>query len=472
MDITELQARLKDFKHLLPSQREWVERLLFQLAFNEVSYVEAIGADGSGKSTLALTLAELFSEQYNVALVSNEVAMSELASQLMQQWFSLPIEPDVSLRQQIEQQEQTKPLLVILDQAISEPAVLSKYIRSLPCLVFNFSTSSMQRDGLTLLLGVPGSADAEYLLAGQKLNPLEVTKRLAVANGNLHRLLQPQTDNAEQRVLPTKRIAETISLRVVSIALAIFSLLTISYVFWPERTVILQPEAVEGSTEPKVINANLDAALDAALDATVVLAPHNDNVVLDSVNSSSDDGAANIAADNNNSEDQATIRTSDSSTEPTALGTDKVDTGGIETGSKAQSTSSDLIQSDVISDISTYDALKQPTSNTTYQYDEAKLLLIDKQQNALQLAVLSNEAALQRFREAYAEVLPLVYQRNWQGKTQLVLLLAPFNNSSEAKQKLAELPEALRKTGPFVKRMQSVQAEIGAKTLSQQSSLE
>ena len=103
MDITELQSRLTELEHLLPSQREWVERLLFQLAFNDVNYIEAVGAEGSGKSTLALALAELFSEQYNVALVSSATAMPELANQLMQQWFAVPAQADMGLQQQIAQ---------------------------------------------------------------------------------------------------------------------------------------------------------------------------------------------------------------------------------------------------------------------------------------------------------------------------------------------------------------------------------
>ena len=50
MDITELQARLAHMTQLLPSQREWLERLLFQLAFNQHNTVGVIGAAGSGKS--------------------------------------------------------------------------------------------------------------------------------------------------------------------------------------------------------------------------------------------------------------------------------------------------------------------------------------------------------------------------------------------------------------------------------------
>ena len=97
MDIADLQSRLAALEHLLPSQREWLERLLFQLAFNEVHYVEAVGPAGSGKTTLALALAELCSERFNIALISKSVSASELSQQLMQQWFGLPAQAGVPL---------------------------------------------------------------------------------------------------------------------------------------------------------------------------------------------------------------------------------------------------------------------------------------------------------------------------------------------------------------------------------------
>ena len=71
MDITDLQARLAQLDHLLPSQREWLDRLLFQLAFNDNQQINILGASGSGKSTLALAIAELLSGQYNIALLDS-----------------------------------------------------------------------------------------------------------------------------------------------------------------------------------------------------------------------------------------------------------------------------------------------------------------------------------------------------------------------------------------------------------------
>ena len=113
--------------------------------------------------------------------------------------------------------------------------------------------------------------------------------------------------------------------------------------------------------------------------------------------------------------------------------------------------------------------VEEPLVVESFKYDETELLGMDKQQVALQLAVLSSDASLQRFNKAYPQLGSLVYQRNWQGKTQWVILLAPFSNAASANQQLAQLPEALRAGGPFVKRLQAVQTEINALRRNQQS---
>ena len=101
MDITDLQTRLAQLDHLLPSQREWLERLLFQLAFNDHQLISILGSAGSGKSTLALAIAELLSDQYNIALLDTSVSKTAATQQLMQQWFGQPGDPSISITEQI-----------------------------------------------------------------------------------------------------------------------------------------------------------------------------------------------------------------------------------------------------------------------------------------------------------------------------------------------------------------------------------
>lgn len=459
MDITEIQSRLAELEHLLPSQREWVERLLFQLAFNDVSYIEAVGAEGSGKSTLALTLAELFSEQYNVALVSGAMVMPELANQLMQQWFAVPVQADIGLQQQIAQQNQTRPLLVILDQAIGEPAVLTKYIRPLPCLVFNFCSSSMQRDGLTLLLGAPGTADAEQLLARQQLNPLEITKRLADADGNLHLLLQPATTQSAVNSASHTVSLEWPFLKAAYVGAAVALVLALSYVFWPQTAdQQRQLESASASTPATsdVAQPNMIPPASVPADAAPAQIDTDDAVVMT-------EDLADISA---------VSELDPAGTEDTIEQEEQLIAETSPEQSVADTIESKSAEPHTVSESTGVASAKQPADVELYEYDEAMLLAIDNRQVALQLAVLSSKEALLRFKAVYPEVKPLVYQRHWQGKPQLVLMLAPFSSSIEAKQKLSTLPGALKQTGPFVKRLQSVHAEISAKALSQQSVVE
>lgn len=75
MKVRGLQQQLAASHYLLPSQRDLLSRLLFQLAFNDFNQLAVFGGCGSGKSTLCLALAELFSGceemQLNAAMVKH-----------------------------------------------------------------------------------------------------------------------------------------------------------------------------------------------------------------------------------------------------------------------------------------------------------------------------------------------------------------------------------------------------------------
>ncbi len=60
--MSELQQKLTQIKGLLPSQRQWLERLVFQLEFNPYQLIYMVGGPGTGKTTLTLAIAELLSE--------------------------------------------------------------------------------------------------------------------------------------------------------------------------------------------------------------------------------------------------------------------------------------------------------------------------------------------------------------------------------------------------------------------------
>ncbi|WP_215396629.1 SPOR domain-containing protein [Rheinheimera oceanensis] len=420
METTELQARLALFDHLLPSQREWTERLLFQLAFNNIDHIEAVGAVGSGKSTLALTLAELFSEQYNVALLNTPADEAQVASQLMQQWFGLPAQAGVALSEQVAAQDGVTPLLLIVDNTEQFSSVLPQ-LQNLPCLLFSFSTKPLLDNSLTLTISPPTSADAEYLLQAEQLNPLEMSNRLTEANGNLHLLLRPAAVKPVAEPEYTKPAMPPFKAVYMVIAAVMVAMLL--YFFWPESktadTPVRIPVQVPAVTiEPEV---NAEPEISAENDPVIDVTPEPEliPVIPPPVESSA--------------VEDITTEVVTEPVEPEPVVKDSAIAAGA------------------------------------FKYDEAQLLEMDRQQVALQLAVLSSNASLQRFNKTYPQLDSLVYQRNWQGKTQWVILLAPFSNAAAANQQLAQLPEALRAGGPFVKRLQAIQTEINALQRNQQS---
>lgn len=97
------------------------------------------------------------------------------------------------------------------------------------------------------------------------------------------------------------------------------------------------------------------------------------------------------------------------------------------------------------------------------QYQEQQLLALPAEFRVLQLAVLSSEAALARFEQAYPDAAIAIYQRSWQGQLQWVVLVQEFYpDVSSARLARASLAEPLRSAGPFIKPVAQVQQEIKA----------
>mgnify|MGYP006190433817 FL=1 len=447
MDITDLQTRLAQLDHLLPSQREWLERLLFQLAFNDHQLISILGSAGSGKSTLALAIAELLSDQYNIALLDTSVSKTAATQQLMQQWFGQPGDPSISITEQIAITEEQAPLAVVIDDAERFSSEFIRQLSSLPSLVFCFSTESSDEAGLTLTLNRVTTDDAEQLLRHDALNSIEIAERLASSNGNMHRLLQPvgPDNRAETAEVVAEKSAE-LKKRGIWAALAAVFLITLLYVFWPSQK---QPElSVRIPVEPAqtpVLPVEVPAA-----GASV-----EDTAIDSAINPGSDQIEAEVSAEAVTDTEPGSEAETVALPEPVADSTES-QTAGTEIASE------ETVSSPAVPDTADSDS-------TVFGYDEVKLLSLQKSQVAVQLAVLSSDAALARFKRAYPALDTLSYQRSWQGKMQLVLLLAPFDNASDAKATMAALPAALRASGPFTKAIKTIHSEISARQVSLQS---
>jgi DamX protein len=453
MDTTELQARVQQLNHLVPSQKEWLERLLFQLAFNDSDQIYIVGGLGSGKSTLVMAIAELCSEHYNIALLSSNIGEAQVSDQLMQQWFGKPVQPDIPLETQLQAELSQLPLLLIVDDAERYTKALTEQLNSLPCQQFYFSIQSPTLSGLTLTLNRITELDAEHLLKHEGLNSIELNERLAQAGGNIRLLLLP-SERHHELVAGT---VGTVSKKLVYGVAALFVVLVLVYVFWPANTKI-----PKSKIQP--VNQQSQQVIQKPITEQTISEPHTTPDML----ATDKEPIATPSLQTEESLD-AVVGESQNVTDANVAEQEVATLKAIETETNTDSLSD---TSDQVADEHTSDAAANidAVAEQQYLHDETQLLRLAKGQVAVQLAVLSSEAALQRFKRTYPQLATLSYQRNWQGKMQLVLLLAPFDDAQSAKAQMKQLPEALRATGPFVKALQAVQAEIRARPLSQQNS--
>lgn len=463
MDITLLQQKLAQQTQLLPSQREWLERLLFQLAFNDVQQIEAPGAEGSGKSTLALATAEVFSEQYNVALLEGKVAGAQAGEQLMQQWFSQPLKPHTDLAQQVATALTTSPLLLIVDDAEQLPLTVLKQFAELPCLLIYFSSEPLAVAPLSLTLNRLSADDAAMLLQHEALNSIELASRLAAADGNLHALLLPErpsaaavaADIAKSRIPPW----------AIGAGGAVVVLLLL--LLWPAEDKAAKRQPLPA--KPVITHSDNTTATTASSDTVTGRADDRISDLAAGV-SDADVGSDNLSDPGSAVPDVDALQPQTQAADMAAV------TAQAQAFSTAQPETESVadVRQNPLADVATAAGDTQAAGRAdnavpAYVYQETSLLQMAKSDFAVQLAVLSSDAALTRFTTAYPELAVLSYQRQWQGKMQLVLLLAPFSSSEQAKQQMALLPAALRATGPFVKSVQAIQAEIKARQLSLQA---
>lgn len=446
MDTSELQNKLGQLTQLLPSQRECLDRLLFQLTFNQYQKVRIVGAPGSGKSAIALALAELFSEQFNVAFLDNKTVQNGVNTQLMLQWFNQSFQPDVSLHEQVDAAVSVLPLLLIIDDADKLSTDTLTQLTQLDCLVFSLATAEGEGDDITLLLNKLSLEDARQLLRDEPLNELELTQRLTNAEGNIHLLMQAP--------LPLEQVADTQqddvakrNMLAVYVGIAVVIIGTLWWLFTGTDTADNKQQGhSQPSRETLVPVADVTAksviATTEAQDAnvTVLTTEHTKSASEDvteiaTVASASDPG------------DGAAMSTGDIDTENT-LAADEMVLPAV---------------NDLNNDAEALTAVTESEQSAVadgFSYDESALLAMDKQAYAVQLAVLSNDAAYQRFKSAYPTLSVLTYSRSWQGQPQLVLLLAAYEDKATARATIASLPTAIKATGPFIKSLQAIHNEI------------
>ncbi|MFN3710706.1 MAG: SPOR domain-containing protein [Alishewanella aestuarii] len=458
MKIRSLQQQLDQNSYLLPSQRDLLSRLLFQLAFNDFDRLAIVGAAGSGKSILALVLAELFSEcqemSVNVALVQSPLSLQQLSKQLSQQWFATEQLDSESLLARC-RTDNTSEYVLLLDDADTLDLSCWALLEQLPARLFCFVPQPDPRFQLNLTIPALSLVDSQQLLQEQQLDPLALAERFALSQGNLHLLLQMPLIATKTSATRTKKVEAQSGAFPWLAAVALIAVVAIAAVSWLGRTPPTTLPPLPTSTAPdKAVTANTPQA---------ELMPDTPEPLLS--------GAEMI--------------------EPEALALASVTAAEItDPGTLPIESNSDAIPEQVAKEATTVAAetpvaapeqvpvatkpaavvLPQPvraTATTTAKpagSAASALAALAATERLVQLAVLSDEAALKRFQQQYPGLQYHLYQRQQQGRQQWVLVAGPFKNNAAASAYIAQLPAKLRDAGPFIRTARSVQQDLAAST--------
>ena len=200
--MADLQQKLAEIQGLLPSQAQWLERLVFQLEYNQFQLIRAFAGPGSGKTTLSLAVADLLSDQFNLAMltVSAELTEGQIRHHILDQWFGFGVDSKHSLASLIGDRQSPLPLALIIDQADQLSDTLWNELTELACLVIAFGEQADAHADLNLPLNSLTLEDSKCLLQDQGLSTLSLADRLEQANGNIYLLQDPQLARKQRRV--------------------------------------------------------------------------------------------------------------------------------------------------------------------------------------------------------------------------------------------------------------------------------
>ncbi|MEE2001026.1 SPOR domain-containing protein [Alkalimonas sp. MEB108] len=442
MSLSPLAAKLQAHSTLLSSQRELLERVLFQIEFNGFQHIHLIGGTGAGKTTLTLVLAELLSDTMNLAYFAAQPDMTTAQCQklLLQQWFGQG-EFDANFMALLEQPQQ-QPLVWILDGQGSLPLSCLSMLRAHPIHIITTGPNALPDADLNLAIAPLTEAEAEQLLPVQMLQTRSAAERLQMAAGNLHRLLEPEVIQEQSDSKPVALLAQ--KYRTASLVLAVLGVIAILMFWWlPQPS---EPEAVVADNQPRpALESWRPAEPVIAEVAEVEALPANEPVPLPE-----DETVAWVLPEPEPepATAQSVLATQGGTTEPAATNEPTI---------SLSQTNHEEHTAEVALDAIT-DAGVQPS----WQHDEAALLAMNDSDYALQLGAFANLNAAIALRQSYPELAVLIYQRQLNGQSQWVVVLAPYATANQARAMRAELPARLRAETPFIKAMQQVWQEIHA----------
>lgn len=446
MKVRGLQQQLAASNYLLPSQRDLLSRLLFQLAFNDFSRLAIFGGSGSGKSTLALALAELFSEcqemTVNVALLQAPMSTEQLVAQLAKQWFAAPHLSATELVARLAADAAHTEWVLIVDDPERLTEAQTDWLLQLRVRLFVFAGEAQSEMQLNLAIPILTLADSEQLLQTETLDTLSLAERFAHSQGSLHKLLAKQS-------LVSKR-AETVAKDkkpLFAAAVGGFLVLLVVSALWLNHDAApdLHEQEARIIAVDKPRNVVDLPAMPGLSESEMAIAPEQEIALLVTTPEPSTVVVAQSEKDTLVNETLAAEEIV-----PPVLAEVKLDESqSTEQGAKPE-LSIDKPESKVAEQIALPIAV----------YDHLVLLDAPVKSQVVQLAVVSGENALRRFKQSYPQLQVLIYQRSWQGKEQWIIVSGPFTSNAAAKQHIQQLPSSLSTSGPFIKSVGAVQQEI------------
>lgn len=453
MDCVKLQQQAAALEHLLPLQHDWFNRLLFQLSFSNIDVIQTLGAIGSGKSTLALALAELLSEQFNVALLTATADQRSTAN-IQQQWFG-EVFADNDLAAQVAAYSQSQALCLIIDDGQNLNPDLLLQLTALPIRCFIFADKAILSAVLTLTINQATLVDAEQLLATQQLNTDQLTLALQQAKGNLNALVNIDAATT----LPPAKVKSilrsklfTAKLVVIVVMLMVFLAVTATYMLRNK----VEPANQVSERIPLVSSYPTPAEPSLGKETESVSALVPEIIIKDEAKSEPVSVAEEaIVADKVTDIEQGVENTVVTDPEPVL---------------PAKPSTQTIEQSLTVIDETARVESTAPASLLD-KCDPKLLVAANAAEVVLQLAVLSKVSAYERLQARYPELIMQCYQRSWQGQTQFVIVLGPFSDNKQATNSKSRLPGKLATSGSFIKSIKAVQAEIAAFNVSQHLSL-
>lgn len=536
--MSHLQQKLMKIQGLLPSQRGWLERLVFQLEFNPYQLIHMVGPAGSGKTTLTLAIADLLSNEFNLALIQAEPELNavRVRQHVLEHWFGTCKDAHGTLLQLIGERQLKEPLALVIDQAEQLPVELWAELAEIPCLVIAATLHTDVHAELNLPLPALTLEDAEILLQDNQLSTLSVADRLDQAQGNIHVLLDPSKKRQVQAALvDVKPATLTYPLTVFSVGMLIISAVVVFW-FWTEQqnrpeglgqlTYLPEEQVVQSSIETiqpppasKAVVEELVGQLEtvgsktASSSASGLAKPvdFTEGATLTSSQDAVIEPSANdpqsAAPDNDipaavaeqvlpESKPQEIVEPQVEASAPAAVETDTATETDIALSntkvpdlSQGVAAETALPEAAIVAEESVAEQMAQELKNeqsaaektppqaepdlaaeaeaelsassnqsSAYAYAEAELLSMSGQAVALQLVVLSNDTALKEFANRFPDLETYAYQRQKNGQRQLVIVLAPFADSTEARAQISQLPSALQQA--FVKPLADIHREI------------